>query len=211
MDAVKQKHHAVHQELGRVVRYRAKREERVDESLETNRTNTKQFADASAELREAIEGERRLEHKATSLEKKQQQLASRIEKRQAQLEKWKQKRQKLAARTEIVEADVATDTLFTAMKLTLGMLVHFISVEYFPHRPLEWSTFLSRITTLPGRREITADTITVITYANERDLKLMKALAIACQRINERNLVHDDYRLRYEVEWPGGIPERWTD
>lgn len=210
-DAVKLELSQVQKELRKVSRYRAKREERVDECLDADQTDTKRFADASAELRQSSAEERKLDHKMSSLEKKQQRLTSKLGNRKAQLVKWERNRKKLASRTEIVEADVAKDTLFTAMKLTLGMLVHFVAVEYFPHRPLQWSTFLSRIAMLPGRRETTEDTITVFIYGNERDLKLMKALEIACHRINKRDLVRDGFLLRYELEWPDGPPEIWSE
>ena len=54
----------LHKQLRRVERYRAKREQRVDEGLEHERTHMKSFATASAELREASEEERRLRNQA---------------------------------------------------------------------------------------------------------------------------------------------------
>ncbi|MEE8286462.1 MAG: hypothetical protein V3R72_07170 [Gammaproteobacteria bacterium] len=209
LQAVEQELAALHKERHQVARYRAKREERVDVGLDTGRTHSPQFATASAELREATEAERRLEAEAKTRAEKQQRLTSRMAKRQDQIEKWAREREKLYTRTEIVEADVAQDTLFTVMKLTLGMLVHFVVAEYFSDRPLEWATFLSRIAMLPGRRETTTDTVTVVIYGNRRDVKLMQALARACQSINKRHLVHEDKRLRYVVEWPDGIPKGW--
>jgi hypothetical protein len=189
-----------------VERYRRKREERVDEGLKNRSTHTRRFTVTSEELRHASKEERRLRGKVNSLEKKHADLAGKIARRQDRMDKWERESKKLQSRTEIVEADVAQDTLFTALKLTLGMLVHFIAMEYFPHRAIEWATFLSRIALLPGRRETSRDRVTVFIYGNHRDLKLMESLAKACVRINKRKLVHNGRRLRYEIEWPEGNP-----
>jgi hypothetical protein len=192
-------------------RYRTKREERVAAALDQSQTHTRQFAAAVAELQGAVAEERALEQRREPLERRRDQLSARIEKRQAKIDKWQGERDKLQARTEIVEADVTQDTLFTVMKLTLGMLIHFIAVEYFAHRPIEWATFLARIATLPGRRETTADCITVYIYGNRRDIELMRALHGACCNINKRQLTKDGKRLRYAVEWPDGAPEQWAE
>jgi len=201
-----------HKELRRVERYRAKREERVDERIDDERTHTRSFVTASTDLRKSLDEERALQEQVASLTKKQQELAAKVERREGRIETWERESNKLGARKTIAEADVAQDTLFTAMKLTLAMLVHFIAVEYFPHRPIEWATFLSRIARLPGRREFTAERDTVFIYGNRRDLKLMKALDRACQRINERALVDSGgRRLRYVLEWPDGIPDVWPE
>jgi len=197
-------------ESRKIIRYRAKREERVATALEQERTHTQQFAEAVAELQGAVVEERALQERREPLEQRRALLGARINKRRAQIDKWQGERDKLQTRTEIVEADAAQDTLFTVMKLTLGMLVHFITVEYFEHRPLEWATFLDRIATLPGRRETTADCVTVYIYGNRRDIPLMRDLHRACCNINERELTKDGKRLRYAVEWPEGTPEHWA-
>jgi len=101
-----------------------------------------------------------------------------------------------------LEADVAQDVLFSTLKLTLAMLVHFVVVEYFPHRPMQWMTFLGRLSLLPGRRETTETTVTTFIEANDRDTEFMTALDKACDRINRRRLTYKDRRLRYVVEWP---------
>ncbi|GAG13896.1 unnamed protein product, partial [marine sediment metagenome] len=137
-------------------------------------------------------------------------LASRADKQQAQLDKWEEKRQKLESRKEILEADVSQDTLFTTMKLTLAMLVNFFVREYMP-RPIAWETFVERIGLLPGRRETTADTLIIVLYGNRRDPKLMKKLAEACERINERRLTLKGRLLHYALEWPDGPPNGWPD
>jgi hypothetical protein len=200
---------SIRQEREKIARYRAKREERVDAGLAANESHTRAFATATAELRQAMEQERGLDQRHRTLEAKQKQLASRAERVQAQLAKWKEERQKLDGRREIIEADVSQDVLFTTMKLTLAMLVHFVGVEYMPHRPIEWSTFLNRIALLPGHRETAEDAITVTIYGNDRDIELMQALHKSCLAINARRLTCEGRLLQYRVDWPNGAPEGW--
>lgn len=199
------------QELGKASRYREKREERVDAGLKAEQTHTRAFATASAELREATKQEREAVQRNKSLEAQHSKLVSRADKQQAQLETWHEQRQKLESRKEILEADVSQDTLFTTMKLTLAMLLSFFVREYMQHRPLDWTTFMERVGLLPGRRETTSDTVTVVLYGNGRDKKLMKVLAKACSRINERRLIRKGKLLRYALEWPNGAPDGWSD
>ena len=201
----------LHGQTRKIADYRAKREERVDAALEQGRTENKRCAAAVAELRSAADEERSLRGQLESLEQQRDRLEPRIDKRRAQIDKWQRQRDKQATRTEIVEADVAQDTLFTAMKLTLGMLVQFVAREYFKHRPIEWATFLARIATLPGRRETTADIIAVYIYGNRRDIKLMRNLDKACRNINKRDLEMGGRRLRYAVDWPDGAPDGWLE
>ena len=196
-------------ELNRIVRYRAKREERVDAALEQGSTHTQDFAIASAELRESTQEERKIVSRVESLEEQRDKLESKTQRREARIEKMEQDREKLDGRKEIVEADVAQDTLFTTMKLTLAMLIRFVIVEYFSDCPMEWTTFLSRIAQLPGHRETTEENVTYVIYGNHRDVKLMKALNEACRRINERNLDYKGKRLRYKLHWPDGVPDKW--
>jgi hypothetical protein len=136
------------------------------------------------------------------LQAKRQQTVQQIRKGEGQLQRWEAERAKLDGRREILEADVAKDVLFTTLKLTLAMLAHFIIVEYFHHHPMLWSTLLSRLALLPGRRETTADLITTYIKANPRDRELMMALQAACERVNQRQLKQGSRMLRYVVEWP---------
>jgi hypothetical protein len=190
-------------EQGRVERYVAKRQERVDAALAAEKTGTSSFAQAVSELRESSDELAQMEARGAKLEDAHQKVSQQIDKTEEQTKKWKRQRTKLEGRREILEADVAQDVLFTSLKLTLAMLVHFVVVEYFPHRPMEWTTFLSRLALLPGRRETTQTAVTTFIEANDRDVRLMEALENACKRINKRRLLYKGRRLRYVIEWPG--------
>ncbi len=183
-------------------RYTEKRNERIDVAVASGRTHTLSFERAAIELREGgerlAEAHEQVEKQTAKLEK----VASRYERKSRKLAELKEKEAKLEPRQEILEADVAQDTLLAALKLTLGMLVHFVVREYFPHRPMEWRTFLSRIALLPGRRETTDEKITIYIQANTRDRDMMEALDKACQRINTRKLERDGKQLRFVLERP---------
>jgi len=183
-------------------RYQSKRQERVDAALAAGETNTAAFRQAVAELRRSSDQMVESDRALSTLDIDQRKLTAQLEKLSSRVERGAKERAKLEDRKEILEADVAQDVLFSTLKLTLAMLVHFVVVEYFPHRPMEWATFLSRLALLPGRRETTETTVTTFIEANNRDTEFMTALDQACERINRRRLTYKDRRLRYVVEWP---------
>ncbi len=183
-------------------RYQAKRQERVDAALASGKTSTVAFRRAVAELRESSDQLAESDRALSGLGLEQHKLTAQLEKLSRRIERGAKERAKLEDRKEILEADVAQDVLFSTLKLTLAMLVHFVVVEYFPHRPMEWATFLSRLALLPGRRETTETMVTTFIEANDRDTELMMALENACVRINRRRLTYKDRRLRFVVEWP---------
>jgi hypothetical protein len=80
--------------------------------------------------------------------------------------------------------------------------MHYVVVEYFRRRRMEWTTFLSRLALLSGRRERTDTTETIYIQANERDKKLMEALDAACQEVTKRRTTYKGRLLRYVLEWP---------
>lgn len=196
---------SVHQEACKSSRaaaqYVAKREERVDAALSSKARHTARFERAVLELREGSKRLKKERNRADVLQRKLDRVNRSNERKQEQLENLKETTAKLMKREKILEADMAQDVLFTSLKVTLGMLIHFVVKEYFPSRPMEWRTFLSRIAMLRGRRETTGETITVTIRANERDLEMMQALERACGRINKRKLTRDGRRLRYLLEW----------
>ena len=51
------------------------------------------------------------------------------------------------------------------LKITLAMLMHYVVAEFFKRRKMEWTTFLSRLALLPGRRERTETTETIYIQA----------------------------------------------
>ena len=117
----------------------------------------------------------------------------------------------IAARTKHIEPqrtirqlDVAQDTILTASKLTAVQLISFVLREYLPSMPMTPHTFLQRVLSITGRKEISDDQELVVFYENPRDALVNDALREVCQRLNRRALRRDDRRLRFAVEPPSG-------
>jgi hypothetical protein len=185
-------------------RYVAKRKERVDEGLEQGSTRTVKFEQAVQELRDSTGTLEDIEDTMKRLQAKRKKTKQQKSKAERQIEKWHQEKEKLEPRATILEADTDKDILFTTLKITLAMLMHYVVVEYFRRRRMEWTTFLSRLALLSGRRERTETTETVYIQANERDKELMEALEAACQEITKRRITYKGRLLRYVLEWPNG-------
>jgi hypothetical protein len=196
--------HELGKDQRRKERYAAKRQERVDAAMQAPRV-TRKGRRAVVELKEAHVALGELAEQKKQLQAKQEQLEQKLHRNQDQLQRWNNERAKLETRREILEADVSKDTLLTTFKITLAMLTHFVVVEYFPHRPMLWATFLSRLALLPGRRETTVDAITTYIKANPRDRDMMVALEAACEIVNQRQLNKGSRKLRFAVEWPPGF------
>ncbi|MFC1482607.1 helix-turn-helix domain-containing protein, partial [Myxococcota bacterium] len=179
--------HDLDKQVRRKQRYADKRQERVDAAMQAPRV-TRKGQRALEELKQAHTALGELAERKQQLQAKYQQQEQQRQKTQGQIKRWEAEQAKLESRREILEADVSKDTLLTTLKLTLAMLAHFVVVEYFPHRPMLWATFLTRLALLPGRREITADAITTYIQANPRDRDMMEALQGACEIVNKRQL-----------------------
>lgn len=100
--------------------------------------------------------------------------------------------------------------ILTAIKLTMAQLIAFALREYLPSMPMTAETFIKRVLSIKGRREVSADEQRVVFYDNARDPQVMAALSDACRRLNERNLVRDKRRLRYEVAPPPEPAGEWS-
>lgn len=185
-------------------RYVAKRKERIDEGLEQGSTRTVKFEQAVQELRNSTGALEEIEDRIKRLQAKRKKAKQQKSKAERQIEKWQQQKEQLEPRATILEADTDKDVLFTTLKITLAMLMHYVVVEYFRRRRMEWTTFLSRLALLSGRRERTETTETVYIQANERDKKLMEALEAACHEVTKRRITYKGRLLRYVLQWPEG-------
>jgi hypothetical protein len=100
----------------------------------------------------------------------------------------------------IRQLDVSLDTILTAMKLALALLITFVLREYVPSDRMSTETFIYRLLTTRGRRELTKHRELIVFYANPRDPRINAALAEACDQLNRRALVRDDRELRFALE-----------
>jgi len=108
-------------------------------------------------------------------------------------------RSKLAPRQRIRKLDVALDSVLTAAKLTLALLITFASREYLGSLPMTPHTFASRVFGVRGCRETYADKQRVIFFENPRDPEINAALSAACGLLNARKLMRGGRRLLYET------------
>jgi hypothetical protein len=100
----------------------------------------------------------------------------------------------------IRQLDVSLDTVLTAAKLALALLIAFVLREYVPSDRMSTETFLYRLMTTRGRRELTKHRERIVFYANPRDPRSNAALAEACDHLNRRGLVRDKRELLFALE-----------
>ena len=111
----------------------------------------------------------------------------------------KNKRARLEPRRMIRELDVEQDRILTATKLTALQLIEFVVREYLLGFLMTPETFVSRVFSIAGRREVTAELEQIVFYENPRDPKVNAELADACIRLNARNLKRNGRLLRYAM------------
>jgi hypothetical protein len=174
--------------------------QQLDQLIENGETNSATFSKAAVAHHTATTA-------AEDAETTRVQARTKLEHAQAQREKTLDAIEQMTARAvkleplrEIRQLDVALDTVLTAMKLTLAMLITFVLREYLPSAGMGTETFLNRIFRLRGRRETTADREHIVIYENPRDPRANAAIVEACNILNARALVRDDRTLSFAVE-----------
>ncbi|MCP3962679.1 MAG: hypothetical protein GY719_32975, partial [bacterium] len=100
----------------------------------------------------------------------------------------------------IRQLDVALDSVLTSFKLTASLLILFVLREYLRGRPMTPETFVSRVLSIRGRREVGALEELIVFYENPRDGEMNDALRQACIELNSRYLMRRDRLLRYRLE-----------
>jgi hypothetical protein len=109
------------------------------------------------------------------------------------------RREKLEPQRTIRQLDVALDSVLTAAKLTCALLITFALREYLAAMPMTPHTFVSRLFSIRGRKEIRPEEERIYFYENPRDPEVNAALADACLRLNKRRLSIGNRQLRYEM------------
>jgi len=118
------------------------------------------------------------------------------------------RQKRLDPRRTIRQLDVTQDTILTATKLTAAMLISFVLREYLPSMSMTPQTFVQRVLTVHGRKEIGRDQELVVFYENPRDPLVNDLLTKASERLNRRALLRDGRRLRFTVEQPPAVRGR---
>lgn len=180
------------------------RRQRLDDLVAQGKTAGKTFARVAVDHQQALV---RAETSAQAATKARAALDKNVARRGAIAERADEiaaRRKHLEPQRTIRQLDVAQDTILTATKLTAVQLISFALREYLPAMPMTPHTFLQRVLSISGRKEISDDQELVVFYENPRDALVNDALRDACERLNRRALRRDDRRLRFAVEQPSG-------
>jgi len=132
-------------------------------------------------------------------EQKRQQHQEAHDKAVSKREQLRERAQKLKPQQIVRRLDVSLDTVMTAVKLTAAQLIAFVLRMYLVSMPMTAETFLSRVLSIRGRREVREDQERVVFYENPRDPEINAALTQACQHLNTRELHRDGKRVFYEI------------
>lgn len=180
----------------------ATRRQRLDDLIAQGKTAGQAFTNV------ALDHQQALVHAETCTKIAKKTRAA-LDKSATQRTKIEQHADEIAARRKHLEPqrtirqlDVTQDTILTATKLTAAQLISFTLREYLPSMPMTPQTFVQRVLSVHGRKEIHRDRELVVLYENFRDPLVTDALRDACDRINRRDLRRDGRRLRFAVEPP---------
>lgn len=190
----------VWKENQRATRALTTRQRQLDALLVQGRTEGKQLGRAAREHREAQERATIAQQVLTEAEQSNAAHSKRESELKASLEQLSKKKALLEPQRTIRKLDVAQDSVLTATKLTALLLISFVLREYLPAMRMTPHTFISRIFSISGRREVTRDEERIVFYENPRDPEVSAALADACRRLNSRHLSRDGRLLRYSIE-----------
>jgi hypothetical protein len=187
----------------------ATRRGRLDELIAHGKTDGKAFARAALDHQQALVHAEKTAQLATTaraaLDKNRTRRET-VTKRAAEIAA---RRSHLEPQRTIRQLDTTQDTILTATKLTALQLISFVVREYLPTMPMTPQTFLQRVLSVRGRKETSPDQELVVFYENIRDPLVTESLRDACERLNRRKLQRDARRLRFAVEPPPAIHERF--
>ncbi len=178
----------------------ATRRGRLDDLIAQSKTSGKMFAASALDHQRALV-------QAESCAKAAAKARATAEKTNARRAKLETRRDELAARRARLEPqrtirklDVAQDAILTATKLTALQLISFVLREYLGSLAMTPETFIQRVFTIHGRKELRMSEELVIFYENPRDPAINDALRNACGHLNKRALRRDNRTLRFAVE-----------
>jgi hypothetical protein len=178
----------------------ATRRRRLDALINSGKTQGKTFARTAVDHQQALE---KAERQAAVMDKASQRHEANLaktDKLKQQLEQNTAKQAQLEPQRRIRQLDVAADKILTATKLVAALLISFASREYLTTNPMAPETFISRVLTLRGRKEVGPLDERIVFYENPRDPEVTAAVSAACEVLNRRALQRDGRRLYYAVE-----------
>lgn len=173
---------------------------RFDMLVKNKQTAGKALARVAIEQQQALVHAEKTAAKATAARTALDRNQTRVAKVEHKLAEDAKRIEHIEPQLSIRQLDVAQDMILTAAKLTAMQLITFALRLYLPMLPMSAQTFVSRVFSIRGRKEIEATIERVIFYENPRDPQVNAALRDACRRLNERDIQRDGRRLRYAVE-----------
>lgn len=178
----------------------ATRRRRMDDAVATGKTAGKGFAQIALDHQQALvraEMTTKLAIKSRAALEKHRARCTAIEQRADEIAA---RRRHIEPQRTIRQLDTTQDTILTATKLTAVQLISFAIREYLPSMLMTPQTFIQRVLSIHGRKQIDRDQELVVLYENPRDPIINEALRDACARLNKRALRREDRRLRFVVE-----------
>lgn len=180
----------------------ATRRRRLDELVAQGKTSGKTFARIALDHQKVLalaEACDKAADKARTALEKNTARRTKLVKRTAEIAA---RRAHLEQQQTIRQLDVAQDAILTATKLTALQLIVFVLREYLSSLRMTPETFLQRVFSIPGRRELRPGSELIFFYENPRDPKINDTLRDACERLNRRSLKRDGRALRFAIEPP---------
>lgn len=178
----------------------ATRRGRLDDLIAQSKTSGKMFAASALDHQRALvqaESCAKAAAKARATVEKSNARRARLETRRDELVA---RRARLEPQRTIRKLDVAQDAILTATKLTAMQLISFVLREYLSTLAMTPETFIQRVFTIHGRKELRTNEELIVLYENPRDPVINDALREACGHLNKRSLQRDKRTLRFAVE-----------
>ena len=142
----------------------ATRRGRLDRLVAEGRDDGRMLGKAAVEHHEAMVNDEAAGRVSTKAERALRVTAKKHEKLEKSVRNAEQRRAALEPQRRIREIDVAQDTILTATKLTLSLLIAYALREYLPSLKMAPATFASRVFGLTGRRELHAEEEHIVLY-----------------------------------------------
>lgn len=176
------------------------RRRRIDDLIKHDKTAGKTFAKTAVEHQHALVHAEKVAAQVNAANLAVERNHARAAKLQKRIADDTARQQRLTPQRSIRQLDVAQDSILTAAKLTALQLIAFALRLYLADRPMTPQTFITRVLSIQGRKEIDATAEYIYFYENIRDPEMSDALRNACLRLNQRNLQRDGRLLHYSVE-----------
>ena len=180
----------------------ATRRRRLDALIAREQTQGKVFAQAALSHQQALvvaEQSEATQKVAAQRAQANQTATAKLEQR---LGEAGEQLRHLDRKSTIRQLDVAQDQILTAVKLTALQLISFVLRVFLGTLPMTPETFVSRVFSLRGRKEIEPEVERIVFYENPRDPEVTAAVKDACRILNERKLRREGRLLLYCVEEP---------